>query len=150
MSEGQRGEDCIKSNKMAEEIENEMQEAEEQQVTAKAEPTAKPKQRGLSSILGKLDSLSENGLKRVLFNLPFVLFLVMLAAMHIASNHMAENYARRITKTEKEVKLLRWQYMTTASGLMLRSKQSRVAQMVDTLGVRELRIPPFKIEVKKD
>jgi len=135
---------------VAEELENEMQAANEQPVTAKAETAAAPKQRGLASILGKLDSLSETGLKRVLFNLPFVLFLVMLAAMHIASNHMAENYARRITKTEKEVKLLRWQYMTTASGLMLRSKQSRVAQMVDTLGVRELRIPPFKIEVKKD
>jgi len=111
---------------------------------------ASPKQRGLSSLLGKLDSVSETGLKKVLFNMPFVLFLVMLAALHIASNHLSENYARRITKTEKEVKLLRWQYMNTASGLMLKSKQSRVAKMVDTLGVRELRIPPYKIELKKD
>lgn len=122
------------------------------ETTAQASPsgTGGAGARGLSSLLGKLDSVSETGLKKVLFNLPFVLFLVLLAALHIASNHMAENYARRITKTEKDVKLLRWQYMTTASGLMLRSKQSRVAKMVDTLGVRELRIPPYKIEVKKD
>jgi hypothetical protein len=150
MSEGQRGEDCIKSNKMSEGLENEMQTEEPVLASPSGTGGVAPKQRGLASILGKLDSLSETGLKKVLFNLPFVLFLVMLAALHIASNHVAENYARRITKTEKEVKLLRWQYMTTASGLMLRSKQSRVAQMVDTLGVRELRIPPFKIEVKKD
>ena len=135
---------------MAEETEEIMQNAEEQNASPTGEANVSPKPRGLSSLLGKLDSVSETGLKKVLFNLPFVLFLVMLAALHIASNHVAENYARRITKTEKEVKLLRWQYMTTASGLMLRSKQSRVAQMVDTLGVRELRIPPFKIEVKKD
>ena len=135
---------------MAEEVEIGTQSTEEQKANPQVEPTVAPKQRGLASLLGKLDSVSETGLKKVLFNMPFVLFLVMLAALHIASNHMAENYARRITKTEKEVKLLRWQYMNTASGLMLRSKQSRVAKMVDTLGVKELRIPPFKIEVKQD
>ena len=135
---------------MAEETEEGTQNAEEQKDSPKGEPVAAPKQRGLSSMLGKLDSISETGLKKVLFNMPFVLFLVMLAALHIASNHMAENYARRITKTEKEVKLLRWQFTNATSGLMLRSKQSRVAKMVDTLGVRELRIPPYKIEVKKD
>lgn len=134
---------------MAEEVENEMLSAEEQAAPT-GEAKVAPKKRGLSSLLGKLDSVSENGLKKVLFNLPFVLFLVMLAALHIASNHMAENYARRITKTEKEVRVLRWQYMNTASGLMLKSKESQVAKMVDTLGVRELRIPPYKIEVKRD
>ena len=132
---------------MEEEVTN--QEVQQQETTAAPRPE-KAKARGLSSLLGKLDSVSESGLKKVLFNLPFVLFLVLLAALHIASNHMAENYARRITKTEKEVKVLRWQYMTTTSGLMLKSKQSQVAKMVDTLGVRELRIPPYKIEVKKD
>ena len=135
---------------VAEEIEEGTQNTEEQKDLPKGEPVAASKKRGLASMLGKLDSLSETGLKKVLFNMPFVLFLVMLAALHIASNHMAENYARGITKTEKEVKLLRWQYMNTASGLMLRSKQSRVSKMVDTLGVRELRIPPYKIEIKKD
>lgn len=135
---------------MAEETEDIIQDDETFTAPAAASEKTAPKKRGLASLLGKLDSVSESGLKKVLFNLPFVLFLVLLAALHIASNHMAENYARRITKTEKDVKLLRWQYMTTASGLMLRSKQSRVAKMVDTLGVRELRIPPYKIEVKKD
>ena len=135
---------------MAEELNQDAQNIQEKENPVLASPSGTGGARGLSSMLGKLDSLSETGLKKVLFNMPFVLFLVMLAALHIASNHMAENYARGITKTEKEVKLLRWQYMNTASGLMLRSKQSRVAKMVDTLGVRELRIPPYKIEIKKD
>ena len=135
---------------MAEETDEILQNAEEQKATPTGEATVAPKQRGLSSLLGKLDSVSETGLKKVLFNLPFVLFLVLLAALHIASNHLAENNARRITKTESEVKVLRWQYMNTASGLMLKSKESRVAKMVDTLGVKELVTPPYKIEVKKD
>jgi hypothetical protein len=141
----------LKQNAVAEELlEDGMENAQQESAEATGETTVARKPRGLSSLLGKLDSVSETGLKKVLFNLPFVLFLVMLAALHIASNHMAENYARRITNTEKEVKVLRWQYMNTASGLMLKSKQSQVAKMVDTLGVRELRIPPYKIEVKKD
>ena len=135
---------------MAEEIEQETQNEQAGTVSPPETEGVVPKRRGLSSLLGKLDSVSEKGLKKVLFNLPFVMFLVLLAALHIASNHLAENYARRITKTEKEVKVLRWQYMNTASGLMLRTKQSQVAKMVDTLGIRELRIPPYKIELKKD
>ncbi|HWB62678.1 MAG TPA: FtsL-like putative cell division protein, partial [Chitinophagales bacterium] len=109
---------------------------------------AKPveKSKGLGALLGKLGSAGESGLTRVLFNMPFVLFLAFLAALHIANNHTAENYARRITKTEKEVKQLRWQYMTTASGLMRISKQSEVAKLVDKEGIVELRIPPYKIE----
>lgn len=112
--------------------------------------TVSKKSGGVASLLSKFDSAGESGLKRVLLNLPFVLFLVFLAVLHIANNHLAENYARRITKTEKEVKQLRWQYMTTTSGLMQKSKQSEVAKLVNTQGLKELRIPPYKIEVTKN
>ena len=105
---------------------------------------------GIVSFLGKLDSFGESGLKRVLLNFPFVLFLVFLAVLHIANNHLAETYARNITKTEKEVKQLRWQYMTSTSSLMQKSKQSEVAKLVSTQGLKELRIPPYKIEIKKN
>ncbi|MFN8287921.1 MAG: FtsL-like putative cell division protein [Chitinophagales bacterium] len=116
---------------------------EEQEV---AEAAPKKRSKGLGGLLGKLDSAGESGMKRLLFNMPFVLFLVFLAVLHIANNHMAENYARRITRTEKEVKQLRWRYMTTASGMMQKSKQSEVAKVVDAQGLKELRIPPYKIE----
>ena len=125
----------------------------EQENINEAEVTATSKKKsskGLSSLLGKFDTAGEKGMKRVLLNMPFVLFLVFLAALHIANNHLAETYARRITKTELEVKQLRWQYMTTTSGLMLKSKQSEVAKLVGTQGLKELRIPPYKIEVAKN
>lgn len=123
---------------------------EEQNINEKAEQAPEKKSpKGFASLLGKLDSAGENGLKKVLFNMPFVLFLVVLAALHIANSHMAENYARNITKTEKEVKELRWKYMTSTSGLMQKSKQSEVARLVNTQGLKELRIPPYKIEVKE-
>jgi hypothetical protein len=130
-------------------VAEEREDIEIQEETSTPE-APKKKPRGFASILGKLDSASESGLKKILFNMPFVLFLVAMAALHIANNHLAETYARRITKTEKDVKQLRWQYMTTTSGLMLKSKQSEVAKVVGTQGIHELRIPPYKIEVKKD
>ncbi len=125
---------------------------EEQPFIEQAEEGKNPKVKkaSLGGLLGKLDSFGENGLQKVLFNLPFVLFLVLLAILHIANNHLAENYARRIANTEKEVKQLRWQYMTTASSLMQKSKQSEVARLVGTQGLKELRIPPYKIEIKKN
>ena len=110
------------------------------------EPKRAPKN-GLSSLLGRLDNAGETGMKKVLLNQPFILFLVILAAVHIANNHAAENYARTIVSTDKEVKQLRWQYMTTTSSLMEKSKQSEVAKLVGTQGLKELRIPPYKIEV---
>jgi hypothetical protein len=105
---------------------------------------------GVVSLLGKFDNAGESGLRKVLLNLPFVFFLVFMGVLHIANNHLAENYARRITKTEKEVKQLRWQYMTTTSSLMQKSKQSEVARLVSPQGLKELRIPPYKIELRKD
>ena len=123
---------------------------EEQIINEPTEQTPEKKSpKGLASLLGRFDAAGESGLKKVLFNMPFVLFLVVLAALHIANNHMAETYARNITKTEKEVKELRWQYMTTTSGLMQKSKQSEVAKLVNTQGLKELRIPPYKIEIKE-
>ncbi len=114
------------------------------------EERAARKSGGVVSLLGKFDNAGESGLQKVLLNLPFVLFLVFMGMLHIANNHLAENYARRITKAEKEVKQLRWKYMTTTSSLMQKSKQSEVARLVAAQGLKELRIPAYKIETKKD
>ncbi|MCW5909333.1 MAG: hypothetical protein KIS94_15815 [Chitinophagales bacterium] len=125
-----------------------MEEQEINETNAVAEK--KKRKSSLGSMLGAFDSVGEKGLKRVLFNLPLLLFLAALAVLHIANNHLAESYARRIALTENEVKQLRWQYMTTAAALMKKSKQSEVAKLVGTQGLKELRVPPYKIEVKKN
>lgn len=125
-----------------------MEQPTNSQTQAVTQENKAPK--GFGFLLGKLDAAGESGLKKVLFNMPFVLFLVALAALHIANAHMAENYARSINRTEREVKQLRWQYMTSASSLMQKSKQSEVAKLVETQGLKELRIPPYKIEIPKN
>ena len=46
-----------------------------EQENLETEPKAKP--RGLGSWLGRLDSVSETGLNKLLFTMPFVLFLFL-------------------------------------------------------------------------
>lgn len=83
-------------------------------------------------------------------NLPLLLFVAMLGIVHVANNHYLENKVRRINKIEAEIKELRWNYMTSKSNLMLKSKQSEIAKEVEKIGLKELTVPPYKIEVKKD
>lgn len=114
-----------------------------------AEPVSKKQGRGIASLLSVFDTAGEAGMRKVFFNFWFVLFLVVLAGLHIANNHLAVKYARTISKKEKEVKLLRWRYMTSSSSLMQKSKQSAVANLVNAQGLKQLRIPPYKIETEE-
>jgi hypothetical protein len=88
--------------------------------------------------------------KNLLNNIPLLLFIAFLGVVYVANNHYLENKARKINNLESEIKELRWNYMTTKSNLMLKSKQSEVAEMVKELGLKELTVPPYKIEVKKN
>ncbi len=81
----------------------------------------------------------------IVSNLPFLLFVAGLSVFYIWNTYWAQQNIRTINQTTEEIKELRWEYMTTKSELMYESKQSRVAEKVDTLGLRELRTPPKKI-----
>ena len=86
--------------------------------------------------------------------LPFIIFLAFLAIVYIGNRHFAENNIRDIDKLSKEVKELSWDFKTTKADLMLKSTQTEVAKLVDTLGLKESVEPPTKIvislsEIKK-
>lgn len=102
-----------------------------------------------TSFIRKTGEVSNQDHARIFRAIPFIIFLVVLAMLHIANNHNAENKIRLIEKTEKELKEDRWEYMSTKSDLMLKSRQSEVAKVMEPLGVMELRTPPQKIVIKK-
>ena len=106
--------------------------------------------RGIGRFMQLFDVVGGNNLRTILLSLPFVLFLVGLGFLHIANNHLAESYARKITKTEKEVRDLRWQYMETTNKLMKKSRLSEVSKQVEEQGLKELRQPPLIIQIKKE
>lgn len=81
-------------------------------------------------------------------NLRYIFFLAFIAVIYIANARYAERSMRQLNTIQSELKELRWQYMTSKSKLMIRSKQSEVAKMVKPLGLEELNEPPKKIIVK--
>lgn len=82
--------------------------------------------------------------------LPFVIFIAFLGMIYIGNRHFAEKNIRDIDKVSKEVKELSWDYKTLKSDLMLKSTQTEVAKLVDTLGLKELIEPPRKIIIQGD
>lgn len=78
-------------------------------------------------------------------NMPFILFLALLALVYIANSHLAEKKIRRINKLGKEIKELKWEYLNVKSELMFRSKMSEVSKAVEPLGLKQLNMPPQKI-----
>lgn len=75
-------------------------------------------------------------------NLPFFLFLSVLAIIYIANGHYADNTVRNINKVNRELKELQYEYKTLKSEVMFRSKQSELAKSVEPLGLKELVVPP--------
>lgn len=102
--------------------------------------------RGVASVLNGSFLTREMVVKQ----LPFILFLVVIAMMYIANSYYAEKTVREINITSNELKELKSEYITTKSDLMHVSKQSQVAQLALPQGIKESTIPPKKITIKKN
>jgi len=62
---------------------------------------------------------------------------------------MAHQLVRDINKKAKELKELRWDYLTIKSDLMYDSKLTEVLPRANTIGLEELDMPPYKLNIKK-
>ena len=79
-------------------------------------------------------------------NIPFFLFLALLAVVYIFNGHYSDKTIKNINKTSKELKELQYEYKTLKSEVMFRSKQSELAKAVAPLGLNELTTPPFVVK----
>lgn len=82
------------------------------------------------------------GYRWIVKNIPFFLFLSVLAVIYIYNGHYADNTVRNINKVNHELKELQYEYKTLKSDVMFRSKQSELAKAVQPLGLKELTVPP--------
>lgn len=84
-------------------------------------------------------------------NVPYFLFLALLAVIYIYNGHNADKTIRNINKVEKQLKELQFQYKTLQGEVMFKSKQSELAKVVGAFGLKELIQPPviLKEDVKK-
>lgn len=82
------------------------------------------------------------GYRWIVRNIPFFLFLSVLAVIYIYNGHYADKTIRSINKVDHELKELQYEYKTLKSEVMFRSKQSELAKAVEPLGLKELTTPP--------
>lgn len=82
--------------------------------------------------------------------LPYLLFLAILVMFYIANTYHAEKKEREIQALRKELKELRYEYITTRSELMHQSQQSEVATKLRGTDIKESRVPPVKVIKKAD
>ncbi|MGG9970357.1 FtsL-like putative cell division protein [Ferruginibacter sp. SUN002] len=81
--------------------------------------------------------------KWVVRNIPFFLFLGVLAVLYIYNGHYADKLSRKISATEKHISELEHEYKTIKSEVIFRSKASELAKAVEPLGLKELTAPPI-------
>jgi len=81
---------------------------------------------------------------------PFFLFLAALAVIYIFNGHYADKMTRRINRTAKEVKELKYEYIAVKSKVMYQSKQSELVKVVEPLGLKELVESPVVLKDSAD
>jgi hypothetical protein len=75
--------------------------------------------------------------------MPFFLFLALLAVVYIYNGHNADRLNREIARTTKELKELQYEYKTVKGDVLFRSKQSELVKAVVPLGLKELDAAPI-------
>jgi hypothetical protein len=86
------------------------------------------------------------GYRWIVKNVPYFLFLSVLAVIYIYNGHYADKTIRDINKVSKDLKEMQYEFKTLKSEVMFRSKQSELAVAVAPLGLKELIAPPVVLD----
>ena len=88
--------------------------------------------------------------KWVVRNIPFFLFLAVLAVLYIYNGHHSDKLTLKIGATEKHLKELEYEYKTIKSEVIFRSKASELVKAVEPLGLKELTKAPVLLNTEAD
>lgn len=80
-------------------------------------------------------------------NLKFILFLGFVAAIYIANSHSSEKKIRSIQELQRELKEVRWTYLSLKSEVMMESQYSEVVRKVAPMGLSPEGIEPKVFEI---
>lgn len=83
--------------------------------------------------------------EKVVNQLPFLIFIVLIAVLYIANSYNADKAIIESTRIKKNNEEYRYAYISTHSKLMNVSRQSELARKLLATGLKELKVPPRKI-----
>jgi hypothetical protein len=79
----------------------------------------------------------------VIRNVPFFLFLTLLAIIYIANGHYADNTIRKINKTTRMLKEQEYEFKALNGKLMFQNRMTELSKVLDTIGLHETMDQPF-------
>ena len=82
--------------------------------------------------------------------IPFILFLMVLGVVYITNMFHVERTKRQIDNLEEQLRELRYEYITSRSQLMFKSKPSEIVIKLGETGIHESMVPPKKLMVSND
>ena len=81
-------------------------------------------------------------------NIGFFLFVAILTILYIANGHWADKAIRDISKTDKQIKDLQFEYKTLKSELMFQTRESELVKAVEAKGLKISETPPIHIHLE--
>ena len=78
----------------------------------------------------------------IMKQIPFFLFLALLAVVYIYNGHYADKTIRDISKSSRELKELQNEYKSVKGDVLGKSKPSEITRTVEPLGLKELTAAP--------
>lgn len=94
----------------------------------------------------RVEKISYNSIVK---NIPFMLFVALLAVLYIANTSRAVSLTREIAKKNKEIKELRWQWLDIQSSLMKATSESELTKRSAAIGLKPLEKPAYEITIKE-
>ncbi len=86
------------------------------------------------------DNLPRQGSLRIFQQLPYAYFIGFLALLYISNAHSVERKMRNIALNKKELKELRWKYISATASLKYSSTASYI----------EHRVSPYELKLNKE
>ncbi|MCW3087869.1 MAG: cell division protein FtsL [Sediminibacterium sp.] len=80
-------------------------------------------------------------------NIPFFLFLSVLAVLYIANGHRADRTIRKINGTTTELKELQYEYKTLKSEVMFKSQELQIVKASEPLGLKVSKDMPQRLKM---
>ena len=92
------------------------------------------------------DEISFFSLDNLIRNIPFFIFLVVVGIFYIWNNNRGVEMERNIKHLDQQLLETQFYYNATKDSLTQHSRQSTIADKVDTLQMQELTHPPYTIK----
>lgn len=115
---------------------------------AQEKQTTKNPKKNLASMLKSFDDVAFFRWENILANMPYFLFLVLIGIFYIWNNHRSVHMDREIRDLNTHLLEKQYYYNATRDSLTRQSRQSHIADLVDTLQMQELSHPPYTIQAE--